>query len=155
MNEFTLNRNDPDFLQIINTTVNNHSNPLLSHSSTVTNQLKSIYVKLEESLKNIQKEFYKNNFNSNNCNNSSNGEKFVMMSKKFEIFQKYFDEYTTTVYPDSSESEEHPGRKILSKINEGFNESLSVLVNAYTKLNERINDYEAISKSKKKLIKIL
>jgi hypothetical protein len=85
-----LNRNDNEFLQLINTTVNtnpsNSNNPLLANSSIGTNQLKTIYLKLEESLKNLQKEFNKNNYN--NYNNFSNGEKFVMMSKKFEIYQR-------------------------------------------------------------------
>jgi hypothetical protein len=146
MSEFTLNRNNNDFIQVVNNTVGNsqthngpsgfiHNQQGILISSNFKNNVNSIELKMEEALAILNK-----------SNNSEIKDKVSFSVKKYSLFKKSFEEYLKLI---NSEGEGYSlGKNMLNKILEGFNDTLQVVVNSYNKVNEKMSDYDSLSTSK-------
>lgn len=149
MSEFTLNRNNNDFLQVVNNTVgssvanNGNSNCIqtvqgIIISNNFKSNVNSIELKMEEGSAILNK-----------SNNSEIKDKVSFSVKKYSIFKKSFEEYLKLL---NNENEGYSlGKNMLNKILDGFNDTLQVVVNSYNKVNEKISDYDSLSTSKDKL----
>ncbi len=169
MSEFTLNRNNNDFMQVVNNTVNgnnfnqnsgntgNNGNSSTMNSMNNNNQHTHTHqqqhphylgVNLKNQINGIDTKL-EEALNILNKNNSGEvKDKVSFHVKKFSLLKRSFDEYTKVV--NSEDSLLGPlGRNMLMKISEGFNESLQVVVSSYNKINEKMSDYDTLSTSKK------
>lgn len=158
MGEFTLNRNNNDFLQVVNNTVGscqanqgNQGNNGNSNSINCIQTLQGIMISnnFKSRVNSIELKMEEGSAILNKSNNSEIKDKVSFSVKKFSIFKKSFEEYLKLL---NNENEGYSlGKNMLNKILDGFNDTLQVVVNSYNKVNEKISDYDSLSTSKDKL----
>lgn len=136
LNEFTLNKNDNDFLAVSEKVSHNFSN--LTSQNRNREQFLGLENKLDEMLSGVQ----------NNYDNEK--EKVLTITKKYAVYKKIFGDFLKL--PFVSNSNDY-GRNILEKINDGYNESIQTLMINYTKMHEKVSEYELITNSNTIIIK--
>jgi hypothetical protein len=123
MSEFTLNRNDNDFLHAITTCNNQTSNSIPIPNS---NQFLILETKLEDLLTTLKE--------------NKKEDKFSLLGKKNSIMKKIFEEYINIIPIEG-------GRNLLGRIYEGYDESMNTLMVSFSKVNEKLSDYETLTSS--------
>jgi hypothetical protein len=154
MNEFTLNRNDGHFIEIIksidNSPLNNQNNILKNLNPTTINapditnnnsftppQNKNQFIMLE----NKMDELLSTVPSAENANNDN--ERSSIINKRYTILKKTFDDFLIILNNENNHS-----KGLLIKINEGYNECVVNTLSSYGKVKEKVSDYDNVLSSK-------
>ena len=145
MNEFTLNRNDNDFMKAVTTQtiLQSNKNTVLINSKNNSNQItqrRSQFINLESKME----ELIGNLINKKSTGNNIENEKLIQITKKYAVYKKILEEYIKIIANDSSELN---SKNILNKVFEGYNDAIQSLMMNYTKIYDKLSDYESVTNS--------
>lgn len=121
--EFTLNRNNNDFVEILD-------NINIKESTNIEFSMNNLEKKLEQKLFNIKQENEKN--------------KILNLTKNYCVYKDVFEETIKTVHQFNNIK----SNKLLNKILTGYNETVQTLFLNFSKLYEKYTEGETVYNSK-------